>query len=145
MSAKTLYLIDGHAQFFRAYHALPSGMSSPVTHEPTNMTYGFVAMLLKVLRDYQPDYLAVVIDVAGDRETFRSEIDPEYKANREAAPDDFGPQVDRCLSVLETMGVPVLGVIPELRRLEEFPYMPSALYFFVADPIETMVGLQDAS
>ena len=48
---KTLYLIDGHAQFFRAYHAIRSGMTSPVTKEPTNLTFGFVGMLLKVLRD----------------------------------------------------------------------------------------------
>src|SRR4051812_39603319 len=62
---KTLYLIDGHSQFFRAYHAIRTGMTSPVTQEPTNLTFGFVGMLLKVLREYKPDYLAVVIDVAG--------------------------------------------------------------------------------
>ena len=105
----SLYIIDGHAQFYRAYYAIRNPMSSPVTGEPTNMVYGFTAMLLKLLRDEQPDYLAVVIDVAGDQESFRSEIDPEYKANREAAPDDFGCQVDRCLEVLETLDIPVLG------------------------------------
>ncbi len=92
---KTLYLIDGHAQFFRAYHAIRSGMTSPVTQEPTNMTFGFVGILLKLLRDYKPDYLAVIIDVSGDRESFRSELYPEYKANRDKAPDDFHPQVKR--------------------------------------------------
>lgn len=107
---KTLYLIDGHAQFFRAYYAIRTGMTSPVTHEPTNMTYGFVGMLLKLMRDYVPDYLAVAIDVSGDRESFRSELYPEYKANRTEAPDDFGPQVTRCLELLDLMRVPVLGV-----------------------------------
>src|SRR5438552_18336091 len=87
-SGQTLYLIDGHAQFFRAYHAIRTAMSSPVTKEPTNMTFGFVGMLLKVLREYKPEYLAVVIDVAGDRETFRSEIYPEYKATRKPPPED---------------------------------------------------------
>ena len=106
---KTLYLIDGHAQFFRAYHAIRSGMASPVTKEPTNLTFGFVGILLKLLDDYHPDYLAVVIDVSGDRETFRSELYPDYKANRDPPPDDFHPQVDRCLQLLERMGVPVLG------------------------------------
>ena len=53
---KTLYLIDGHAQFFRAYYAIRSGMTSPVTGEPTNMTFGFVGMLIKLLRDHRPDY-----------------------------------------------------------------------------------------
>lgn len=106
---KTLYLIDGHAQFFRAYYAIRGGMSSPVTGEPTHLTFGFVGMLLKLLRDYRPDYLAVAIDVSGDKGTFRSELYPEYKANREEAPDDFGPQVQRCLSLLEQMRIPILG------------------------------------
>ena len=45
---KTLYIIDGHAQIFRAYHAIRSGMTSPVTQEPTNATFGFVGMLVSV-------------------------------------------------------------------------------------------------
>lgn len=107
---KTLYLIDGHAQFFRAYHAIRTPMSSPVTKEPTNATFGFVGMLLKVLRELRPDYIAVAIDVSGDKETFRSEIYPEYKAHREAPPEALFPQVDRCVSLLREIGVPVLGV-----------------------------------
>jgi len=106
---KTLYLIDGHAQFFRAFHAIRSGMTSPVTKEPTNATFGFVGMLLKLLREEKPDYLAVVIDVSGDRETFRSEIYPEYKAHREKPPETFGPQVQRCVRLLEAIGTPVVG------------------------------------
>jgi DNA polymerase-1 len=106
---RTLYLIDGHAQFFRAYHAIRAGMTSPVTKEPTNLTYGFVGILLKLLKDYRPDYLVVAIDVAGDRESFRSEMYPQYKANRVETPDDFHPQVDRCLEILRTMDVPVIG------------------------------------
>ena len=105
----TLYLIDGHAQFFRAYYAIRGGMTSPVTSEPTHLTYGFTGMLLKLMREMQPDYLAVAIDVGGDTETFRSQIYPEYKANRESAPDDFHPQVERCLELLERMGIPVLA------------------------------------
>ena len=107
--AKTLYLIDGHGQFFRAYHAIRTGMTSPVTREPTNMTFGFTGILLKLIRDYEPDYLAVVIDVSGDRESFRSELYPEYKANRSPTPEDFPEQVDRCLEILEAMRIPVFG------------------------------------
>ncbi len=114
---KTLYLIDGYAQFFRAYHAIRSPMSSPVTGEPTNMTFGFVGMLLKLLREEgsigeggnHADYLAVALDVSGDKGTFRSQIYPEYKATRPEPPEDLEPQVDRCLGMLETIGVPVLG------------------------------------
>ncbi len=72
--AGTLYLIDGYAQFFRAYHAIRTPMSSPVTSEPTHMTYGFVGMMLKLLRDYQPDHLALALDVSGDKGTFRSQL-----------------------------------------------------------------------
>jgi DNA polymerase-1 len=111
---KTLYLIDGYAQFFRAYHAIRTPMTSPVTKEPTNMTFGFVGMLLKLLRGEgkvggRPDYVAVVIDVSGDRGTFRSQIFPEYKATRSEPPEDLGPQVERALSLLQAIGVPVIG------------------------------------
>jgi DNA polymerase-1 len=105
----SLYIIDGHAQFFRAYYAIRTPMSSPVTGDPTNMVYGFTAMLLKLLREETPEHLAVVIDVASDQETFRTKLDPQYKANREAAPDDFGGQVDKCLDVLEALNIPVYG------------------------------------
>ncbi len=107
--SKRLYLIDGYAQFFRAYHAIRGGLTSPITNEPTNLTFGFVAMLLKVLKEEKPDYLAVVLDVSDDRGTFRSEIYPEYKANRPPAPSDFGPQVDRCLTLLPLFGVQTYG------------------------------------
>lgn len=107
---KTLYLIDGHAQFFRAYHAIRSRMTSPVTGEPTNATFGFVGMLLKTLREYRPDYLAVAIDVSGDRETFRSELYPAYKATRDAPPEDLGPQIERCIAILNELGIPTIGI-----------------------------------
>ncbi len=107
---KTLYLIDGHAQFFRAFHAIRTPMSSPITKEPTNATFGFIGMLLKLLRELKPDYLAVAIDVSGDKETFRSEIYPEYKAHRDEPPEALRPQVERCVSLLKEIGVPVLGI-----------------------------------
>ncbi|MFI4881444.1 MAG: 5'-3' exonuclease H3TH domain-containing protein, partial [Phycisphaerales bacterium JB064] len=115
---KTLYLIDGYAQFFRAYHAIRTPMTSPVTKEPTNLTFGFVGMLLKLLRGQaggarlvgeRPDYVAVAIDVSGDLETIRSEIDANYKANRPPPPEDLPEQVRRCISILEAIGVPVIG------------------------------------
>src|SRR5262245_4076306 len=114
----TLYLIDGYAQFFRAWHAIRTPMSSPVTKEPTNMTFGFVGMLLKLLRGEgkhmaaaggRPDYVAMALDVSGDRGTFRSTLYPEYKATRKEPPETLGPQVDRCLAMLKELGVPVIG------------------------------------
>jgi DNA polymerase-1 len=113
----TLYLIDGYAQFFRAYHAIRTPMTSPVTREPTNLTFGFVGMLLKLLRKEgaglqgagEPTHVAVALDVSGDRGTFRSELYPEYKATRSEAPDDLPPQVERCLTLLRAIGVPCVG------------------------------------
>jgi len=107
---KTLYVIDAYAQFFRAYHAIRTPMSSPVTKEPTNATFGFVGMLLKLLATCEPDYVCVAYDASGDKGTFRSELYPEYKANRDAPPDDFKPQAERCLNILRALGVPTLGV-----------------------------------
>ncbi len=113
----TLYIIDGYAQFFRAYHAIRTPMTSPVTKEPTNMTFGFVGMLLKLLRGQgnigtdggKPDYVVITLDVSGDRGTFRSQLYADYKATRSAPPEDLFPQVERCLAMLRQIGVPILG------------------------------------
>ena len=107
---KTLYVIDAYAQFFRAYHAIRTPMTSPVTKEPTNATFGFVGMLLKLLANHRPDYLVVATDASGDKGTFRSQLYPAYKANRSEPPDDLKPQAERCVRILETLGIPVIGM-----------------------------------
>ena len=105
-----LWIVDGHAAFFRAYHAIRGGMTSPVTGEPTHLVYGFTGTLLNMIRTHRPTKLVVVIDAAGDTETFRTKLYPEYKANRDEAPEDFGPQVERCLELLRLMRIPVFGL-----------------------------------
>jgi len=104
----TLYLIDGHAQMFRAYHAIRGGMTSPVTGEPTNATFAFAGLLLKLFSQYDPKYVAMAIDSKGD--TFRHGIYPEYKANRGEPPEDFSPQIPTMLEVARLMGIPILEV-----------------------------------
>ena len=104
----TLYLIDGHAQMFRAYHAIRGGMTSPVTGEPTNATFAFTGLLLKLLLDYKPGHVAMAIDSKGD--TFRHAFYPAYKANRSDPPEDFAPQIPRMIEVAQKLGVPVLAV-----------------------------------
>jgi len=106
----TLYLIDGHAQIFRAYHAIRGGMNSPVTGEATQASFGVTGMLLKLFREFHPTYVVMAVDTEGP--TFRAAIDPEYKANREAPPEDFAPQVERICQITRMFGVPVIG-IPE--------------------------------
>ena len=104
------YVVDGHAQFFRAYYAIRGGMTSPTTNEPTHMVYGFVGMMMRLLREQKPTSLALVIDAAGDQRTFRSQIYAQYKANRSPPPLDFHGQVERCLEFTKLLGVPVFAI-----------------------------------
>jgi len=104
--AKTVYLIDGHAQIYRAYYAPFRVLTSP-TGEPTRATYVFCQMLLNLIRDRRPDYLVMVLD-ADERKLHRRQIYPEYKAHREPPPEDLAPQETRIIEVLQTAGVPLL-------------------------------------
>ena len=83
-----LLLVDGSGYIFRAFHALPPMTRGDGT--PVNAVYGFTAMLMKLIDDMQPDHVAVVFDVA--RKTFRSDIYPDYKANRSEPPEELVPQ-----------------------------------------------------
>lgn len=93
----TLYLIDGSSYLYRAYFAIRN-LTSP-KGVPVNALYGFIKMLLKVVRERQPDHLAVVFDAG--RITFRNSIYPNYKANRLAMPDDLRVQI---APIKETVG-----------------------------------------
>lgn len=103
---KSFYIIDGHAQIFRAYFAPFRDLSSP-TGEPTKATYVFTQMLMNLIDTRKPDYLAMVIDSAGDEGVFRKQIYPEYKANRAPRPDDFGVQEERILQIVRDAGIPI--------------------------------------
>jgi 5'-3' exonuclease len=103
-----LYLIDGHAQMYRCYYAPFRELTSP-SGEPTKATYVFSQMLLSLVRQKRPTHLAMVIDRAGEK-TFRDEVFPPYKANREPPPEDFPPQEKRILQIVEAAGVPVLSL-----------------------------------
>ncbi|HIJ81547.1 MAG TPA: DNA polymerase I [Desulfuromonadales bacterium] len=99
-----LYLVDGSSYIYRAYYAIRS-LSSPAGH-PTNAIYGFTQMLLKLLKDYRPQHLAVVFDAG--RTTFRTEIYPDYKANRAAMPDDLRAQMEPIRDVVRAFSIPAL-------------------------------------
>jgi len=102
MTEKKFVIIDGNAIVHRAYHALP-----PMTTKGTmvNAVYGFTSMLLKVLKDLKPDYLAVSFDVAGG--TFRHEKYKEYKATRVKADQSLYDQIPLVHQVVEAFGVPI--------------------------------------
>ena len=106
---KTFYLIDGHAQIFRAYYAPFGAQLNAPDGEPTKATYIFTQMILGILERQRPDYLAVALDY-GDSSTERKEFFPEYKANRDSAPEDFGPQVRRIEELLGIMSIPTFKV-----------------------------------
>ncbi len=103
---KTFYLIDGHAQIFRAYYAPFRPLNSP-SGEPTKATYVFCSTLFNIIREQKPDYLAMALDVS-DKTVFRREFFPEYKAHREPPPEDLEPQARRIVSLVQSMGIPIL-------------------------------------
>ena len=86
---KSLYLIDGSSYIFRAYFGIRQFLSTSDGF-PTNALYGFINMLQKVVKEEKPDYLAVVFD--SKEKTFRHKMYPDYKANREAPPEDLAKQ-----------------------------------------------------
>jgi DNA polymerase-1 len=104
---KTFYIIDGHAQIYRAYFAPFRDLTGP-NGEPTKATFVFTQMLINLVQQRKPDYLAMVIDVGTDG-GFRLAIDPQYKANRESPPSDFEPQERRILQIVRDAGVPVFS------------------------------------
>lgn len=99
-----VYLVDGSAYIFRAFHALPP-MTRP-DGTPVNAVYGFATMLTKLVEDSDADFLAVIFDTA--RKTFRSDIYPEYKAHRPPAPDELIPQFDLIREATRAYSLPCL-------------------------------------
>ena len=86
---KTLYLIDGSSYIFRAFFGVRHQLATSKGF-PTNALYGFINMLQKVIREEKPDYLVVAFD--SPDKTFRHKIYPNYKANRDAPPEELSRQ-----------------------------------------------------
>ena len=107
----TVYIIDTHAEIFRAYYAIRSGLTSSITGEATHAVFGFAGTLIRILTQLQAKYIVAAIDTPGD--TFRNELYSEYKANRSPAPDDLVTQIHRIIELLEAFGILTLGR-PEL-------------------------------
>ena len=101
---KTIYLLDGSSYIHRAYHAIRNLQNAKGF--PTNAVFGFTQMILKLLSDKKPDYLAIVFDAKGP--TFRHEIYEEYKANRPPMPEDMVVQLPFIRKVVENLGIAML-------------------------------------
>jgi DNA polymerase-1 len=101
---RTLFLIDGSNQMYRAYHAI-RGLTGP-DGRSTNAVYGFITMLRKLLADHRPAYIAASFDLPSA--TFRDQIATDYKANRSPMPPDLKDQIPWVHEACEAMGVPIL-------------------------------------
>lgn len=100
---KRLLLIDGHSMAYRAFFALPADNFTTAQGQHTNAIYGFATMLLSLLSSEKPTHVAVAFDVS--RKTFRSEIFPEYKANRAKTPDEFRSQMSYLHDLVTAFGI----------------------------------------
>lgn len=98
---KKLFLVDASNMFFRAYFAIPPMNAKDGL--PTNALYGFLNMSIKLLRDLKPDYLVYCFD--RKEPTFRSELYPEYKANRSEMPEDLALQMEYIKKLPELLGI----------------------------------------
>ncbi|MDA3834950.1 MAG: DNA polymerase I [Spirochaetales bacterium] len=101
---KTLYLIDGSAYIYRAYHAIRSLTNSKGL--PTNAAFGFTRMLLKLIEDRAPEYIVMFFDAKGP--TFRHEMYADYKANRPPMPDDLSIQIPYIKEITKGFNMPVV-------------------------------------
>lgn len=100
---KRLVLLDAHAILHRAYHALPE--FSNAKGEPTGALYGLSAMLIKIIADLKPDYLAACFDLP--KPTHRHEAYKEYKAGRKKAEDDLVAQIIRSRDIFNAFNIPI--------------------------------------
>jgi DNA polymerase-1 len=108
MKEKRLLLIDGHSMAYRAFFALPAENFTTATGQHTNAIYGFATMLISLLKEEKPTHVAVAFDVS--RKTFRTEIFPEYKANRAKTPDEFRSQMSYLHDLVSGFGITQFSV-----------------------------------
>ena len=103
---KPFVLVDGSSYLYRAFHAMPALTNSH--GEPTGAVYGVINMLRRLLKDYQPDHIAVIFDAKG--KTFRDDLYPEYKAHRPPMPKELQQQIEPIHAIVQAMGLPLLIV-----------------------------------
>ncbi len=106
---KEIILIDGSSFLFRAYHALGSqGGLSTRDGQPTHAVFGVANMLKSLIKECQPEHIAMVMDAKG--KTFRHEMYADYKANRPPMPDDLRVQLAYLLKLIPAMGLPLVSI-----------------------------------
>ena len=105
---KKFYLLDAYALIYRAYYGLIRSPRINSKGQNTSAIFGFLTTLNEVLQKEQPDLLAIGFDPAGH--TFRHELFPEYKAQREATPEDIKKAVPIIKDLIKAYRIPILEV-----------------------------------
>jgi len=103
MAKEKIYVIDGNGYIHRAFHALPPLTNS--SGQMVNAVYGFTRMVLKILREEKPDYLAICFDFPAP--TFRHKEFAEYKATRKETPDELKQQIPLARKIVKALNIPV--------------------------------------
>ena len=103
---KKLYLLDAYALIYRAYYGLIRNPRINSKGQNTSAVFGFLTTLNEVLQKEQPDLLAIAFDPAG--KTFRHEMYPDYKAQREATPEDIKLAVPIIKELIHAYRIPIL-------------------------------------
>lgn len=103
----TLYLVDASLYVFRAWHSLPPDLHG-ADGWPSNAVHGFARFLLELLDRARPQHIALAFDEALDS-CFRNELYPDYKANREPAPEELRRQFTQCQRLCRALGLEVLA------------------------------------
>jgi len=127
----TLFLIDGSNYVYRAFYAIRDLSNS--RGFPTNAIYGFTTMLMKLLRDWKPDFIAITFDVKGP--TFRHESYGDYKATRKAIPDSLIPQIPRIKDIIRGFSIPVI----EKQGLEADDIIGTLARKYAAEGMKTVI------
>lgn len=99
-------VVDGHSLAYRAFFALPVENFTTKDNQHTNAIYGFLSMLVNLIKAEQPTHLAIAFDTS--RHSFRTDEYPEYKATRSETPSEFKGQIPLLQDCLAAMSIPVL-------------------------------------
>ena len=137
MEGKKLYIIDGYGQIFRSYYGF---FTNPLTDKNGNNVsaiFGFFNTFMMILREYRPDYIAVAMDSHGP--TFRDELYSEYKANRDAAPEDLISQIEEIKKMVDEFGIPHF----EKRGLEADDMIASLCRIALSQGVESVLVTAD--
>ncbi len=101
-------LVDGSSYLFRAYHVPQLQRMTNSSGMMTGAVFGVINMLKSLIKEYEPEHMAVVFDAKG--KTFRNDLYPEYKANRPPMPEDLRQQIEPIHEIVKAMGLPLLVI-----------------------------------